>query len=97
MAKGYYAEDLADAWERCSRYTATDDQSPQASHVADRVADEGDPSATWADQQELLDVADVADVAAERLNGAVCTECGQLLDLALVAAGFSTHGDERQR
>lgn len=70
VAKGYYAEDLADAWERYSRYTATDDQSPQASHVADHVADDGDLSATPADQQELADVADVADVAARRLNHA---------------------------
>jgi hypothetical protein len=92
VAKGYYTEDLADAWERYSRYTATDDPSPQASHVADRVADDDDPSATSADQQELPDVADVADVAAGRLNGA-CTECGQPLDPALIAAGFTTHGE----
>lgn len=49
---------------------------------------------TVLNQQELLDV---ADVAAGRRNGAVCTECRQLLDPALVAAGFSTHDDERQR
>jgi hypothetical protein len=92
VAKGYYAEDLADAWERYSRYTATDDPSPQASHVADRVADDDDPSATSPDQHESPDVADVADVAAGRVNGA-CTECGQPLDPALIAAGFTNHGE----
>jgi len=70
VAKGYYAEDLADAWERYSRYTATDDQSPQASHVADRVADDDNPSATSADQPQPPNVADVADVAAGHLNHA---------------------------
>jgi hypothetical protein len=45
-------------------------------------------------QQELLDV---ADVAAGGLNGAVCAGCRQPRDPAVVAAGFSTHGDGRQR
>jgi len=68
--KGYYAEDMADAWSRYIRYTATDDPSAQVSDVADHVADESGPSATGVDQPELTEVADVADVAADRLDGA---------------------------
>jgi hypothetical protein len=73
--KGYYAEDLTDAWERYSRYIATDEDSSQVSHVADDVADAYDASATWPDQAELPDVAAVAAVAAERPAAAVCDVC----------------------
>jgi len=67
VGKGYYAEDLADAWSRYSGNTATDDESAQVNHVADAVADSGPSSATDAHQSELPDVADVAD---SRLDGA---------------------------
>lgn len=70
VGKGYYAEDMADAWSRYIRYTATNGQSGHVSHVADRVADDSAPSATAAEQPELTDVADVADVAEVRLDGA---------------------------
>lgn len=93
VGKGYYAEDMADAWSRYSGYTATDGQDPQASHVADPVADANDVSATWAEQPELSDVADVADVAQERLDGADCTICGQPLDQALLDLGYTDHGE----
>lgn len=96
VGKGYYAEDMADAWSRYSGYTATDDEDPQASHVADGVADGGEPSATWAEQPELSDVADVADVAQERLDSAGCTICGEPLDQTLVAAGYTDHGETAQ-
>lgn len=35
----------------------------------------------------------VPDVAAERPDGAACTECGGPLDPALIAAGFTDHGE----
>ena len=92
VGKGYYAEDMVDAWSRYSSYTATDDQDTQVNHVADRVADADDLSATWADQPGFADVADVADVADTRL-GSACTVCGEPLDQALIAAGFTDHGE----
>jgi hypothetical protein len=45
--KGYYAEDLTDAWERYSRYIATDEDSSQVSHVADDVADHVAAHSRW--------------------------------------------------
>jgi hypothetical protein len=76
-----------------SRYTATDDQSPQVNHVADRVADGFDGTATATDQPGFPDVADVADIAADRPDR-VCTVCGDPLDQALIDAGFTDHGEE---
>lgn len=70
VGKGYYAEDMADAWSRYIGYTATDDPSAQVSDVADRVADDSEPSATGAEQPELTEVADVADIAEDRLDHA---------------------------
>jgi hypothetical protein len=96
VGKGYYAEDMADAWSRYVRYTATDEESSQLSDVADRVADNEQPSATASDQPQLTEVADVADVAQGRLNAAICTVCGCPLDPALTAAGYATHGEDDQ-
>ena len=70
VGKGYYAEDMADAFSCYVRSTATDGESEQASPVADCVADESDPSATAADLPQPSEVAEVADVAAECLDGA---------------------------
>jgi Protein of unknown function (DUF3631) len=92
VGKGYYAEDMADAWSRYSSYTATDDQSAQVNDVADHVADGFDGSATDADQAGFPDVADVADVAAGRLER-VCTVCGFPLDQVLIDAGLTDHGE----
>lgn len=63
VQKGYYAEDLADAWSRYVRNTATDDEFPQVDPVAERVADEPQRSATATDQPLLTDVAEVAEGA----------------------------------
>ncbi|HEY5360302.1 MAG TPA: DUF3631 domain-containing protein [Streptosporangiaceae bacterium] len=79
VAKGYYAEDMADAWDRYTRNTATDDESAQARHVADDVADEPDASATGAEQAGFDNVADVADVAEVRPDDAICALCGEPL------------------
>jgi hypothetical protein len=70
VGKGYYVEDMADAFSRYVRSTATDGESEQASPVADCVADDSDPSATATDLPQPTEVAEVADVAAERLDGA---------------------------
>jgi hypothetical protein len=43
VAKGYFADDMADAWSRYNSYTATDDLSEQVSPVADPVADDDWP------------------------------------------------------
>jgi hypothetical protein len=96
VGKGYYAEDMADAWSRYSRYSATDDESAQVSDVAEPVADDPDASATGADLGQSADVADVADVADYRLEG-VCTICGEPLDPALAEAGFTDHGEREAR
>ncbi len=93
VAKGYYADDMTDAWSRYIRYTATDDESAQVNHVADYVAQEVEVSATSAEQAQLPGVADVADVAAERPDRAICTECSEPLDQALIDAGFTDHGE----
>jgi hypothetical protein len=68
--KGYYAEDMADAFSRYVRSTATGGESKQASPVADCVADDSDPSATAADLPQPPEVAEVSDVATECLDGA---------------------------
>ena len=93
VGKGYYSEDMADAWSRYIGYTATDGESAQVSNVADRVADDLKPSATSAEQPELPEVADVAEVAEECLDRATCTACGEPLDQALVDLGFTDHGE----
>lgn len=84
VLKGYYREDLLDAWSRYTRYTATDDTSSQTTHVADRVAHASGSSATDADLQEMAHVADVADVAqdhqdqaAARDNAVARSRCGE--------------------
>jgi hypothetical protein len=91
--KGYYSADMSDAWSRYIRDSATDHRSAQASNVADDVADEAKASATCSEQAQPTLVADVADVAAERLNPATCTVCGEPLDQALTDAGFTDHGE----
>jgi hypothetical protein len=91
VGKGYYSEDMADAWSRYVRYSATDEESAQASRVADCVAADPSTSATGGDLRQIAEVADVADVAEGRLNGATCTACGIPLDPVLIRLGNTTH------
>lgn len=66
VRKGYVREDLADAWARYVRNTATGGESTQEERVAGRVAPSHGSPATEADQPFLTAVADVADVAVVR-------------------------------
>jgi hypothetical protein len=91
VAKGYYAEDMAQAWSSYVRYTATDDPSAQVNHVADYVADDSAPSATWPEQPELTEVADVADVAAERLDHAIRCDSRSCKDQPARDCGSGTY------
>lgn len=94
-------------YTRDDRDTATSDNKPQANPVADPVADGSHASATGSvafpvadgsatqktcsDQQLFGDVADVADVAATRLNGVTNTDVDPPSDHAMwarVAQGF---------
>lgn len=79
--KGYARADMADAWSRYLRYSATSGPSPQVGAVADGVADGGTVAATHAEQPELAEVAAVAAVAPGRLERAIdyCRGCGMTL------------------
>ena len=98
--KGYRREHLHDPW---TRYLPPADggSATGATWATSQVSD-GAPVA-GSGQQALpatspmpltCEVADVAEVADTPCEGGLCTVCGQLLDPALIAAGFTDHGEE---
>jgi hypothetical protein len=102
QAKGYTRADLADPWKRyvlaargpASHPSRRPSDAKPAGDVRDGSGtDDGSAIRPAAEQQLLGDWDGGTDGTDARLDRAICTECGEPLDQALVDLGFTDHGE----
>ena len=84
VRKGYKREDLHDAW---LRYLQSERPVPPERYEG---YDRDEPASAVAD---VADVAHTASAVPHHEPSGACTACGQPLDPALIAAGFTDHGE----
>jgi hypothetical protein len=101
-SRGYARADLADAWHRYTRPPDTSDTATRSDETVPptsanggvtSVSDDLFGSNTVPGQGEQSPSVGVSDVLAKRLDSADCAVCGEPLDPALIAAGYTDHGE----